>query len=97
MFPPGELKKRMGGTKSQGLEDLRKRSNVQLDSDGGSDTSTCITIGQENCIKLCMTSMRILVRKLKKVGAEGGTRTPTSCLTRPSTVRVCQFRHFGLR
>ena len=28
-------------------------------------------------------------------GAEGGTRTPTSCLTRPSTVRVCQFRHFG--
>src|SRR6476660_6093140 len=29
-------------------------------------------------------------------GAEGGTRTPTSCLTRPSNVRVCQFRHFGL-
>ncbi len=28
-------------------------------------------------------------------GAEGGTRTPTSCLTRPSNVRVCQFRHFG--
>ena len=29
-------------------------------------------------------------------GAEGGTRTPTSYLTRPSNVRVCQFRHFGL-
>ena len=28
-------------------------------------------------------------------GAEGGTRTPTSYLTRPSNVRVCQFRHFG--
>ena len=28
--------------------------------------------------------------------AEGGTRTPTSYLTRPSNVRVCQFRHFGL-
>ncbi len=26
--------------------------------------------------------------------AEGGTRTPTSCLTRPSNVRVYQFRHF---
>src|SRR2546428_4429878 len=29
------------------------------------------------------------------VGAEGGTRTPTGCPTRPSNVRVCQFRHFG--
>src|SRR5687767_6585658 len=29
------------------------------------------------------------------IGAEGGTRTPTSYLTRPSNVRVCQFRHFG--
>src|SRR5215475_9439854 len=28
-------------------------------------------------------------------GAEGGTRTPTGCPTRPSNVRVCQFRHFG--
>ncbi len=27
--------------------------------------------------------------------AEGGTRTPTSFLTRPSNVRVYQFRHFG--
>jgi hypothetical protein len=32
----------------------------------------------------------------KGLGAEGGTRTPTSCLTRPSNVRVCQFRHFGI-
>ena len=31
------------------------------------------------------------------IGAEGGTRTPTSCLTRPSNVRVCQFRHFGMK
>ena len=30
-------------------------------------------------------------------GAEGGTRTPTSYLTRPSNVRVYQFRHFGIR
>src|SRR5206468_8448642 len=30
-----------------------------------------------------------------RVGAEGGTRTPTGCPTRPSNVRVCQFRHFG--
>ena len=30
-----------------------------------------------------------------RYGAEGGTRTPTSCLTRPSNVRVYQFRHFG--
>ena len=29
------------------------------------------------------------------VDAEGGTRTPTSYLTRPSNVRVYQFRHFG--
>jgi hypothetical protein len=29
------------------------------------------------------------------IGAEGGTRTPTSYLTRPSNVRVYQFRHFG--
>src|SRR5437870_7562250 len=33
--------------------------------------------------------------KLKRYGAEGGTRTPTSYLTRPSNVRVYQFRHFG--
>ena len=31
-----------------------------------------------------------------RIGAEGGTRTPTSYLTRPSNVRVYQFRHFGL-
>ena len=31
----------------------------------------------------------------KGLGAEGGTRTPTSYLTRPSNVRVYQFRHFG--
>src|SRR5262245_41722247 len=31
----------------------------------------------------------------KRFGAEGGTRTPTGCPTRPSNVRVCQFRHFG--
>ena len=33
---------------------------------------------------------------LERFGAEGGTRTPTSYLTRPSNVRVYQFRHFGL-
>src|SRR3989442_1315231 len=31
------------------------------------------------------------------LGAEGGTRTPTGCPTRPSNGRVCQFRHFGAR
>ena len=28
-------------------------------------------------------------------GAEGGIRTPTGRPTRPSSVRVCQFHHFG--
>src|SRR5881397_1133977 len=35
--------------------------------------------------------------RVGKHGAEGGTRTPTGCPTRPSNVRVCQFRHFGPR
>src|SRR5438045_5451406 len=35
--------------------------------------------------------------RVGKHGAEGGTRTPTGCPTRPSNVRVCQFRHFGAR
>src|SRR5438105_15380924 len=30
-------------------------------------------------------------------GAVGAARTPTGCPTRPSNVRVCQFRHFGPR
>ena len=30
----------------------------------------------------------------RRRGGEGGTRTLMSCLTRPSNVRVCQFRHF---
>src|SRR5215468_10920120 len=34
-------------------------------------------------------------RQHNAIGAEGGTRTPTGCPTRPSNVRVCQFRHFG--
>src|SRR3989449_4830691 len=34
-------------------------------------------------------------RRKRGLGAEGGTRTPTGCPTRPSNVRVCQFRHFG--
>ena len=38
-----------------------------------------------------------LLRIFKILGAEGGTRTPTSYLTRPSNVRVCQFRHFGMK
>src|SRR5439155_1434101 len=35
------------------------------------------------------------LRGKSSTGAEGGTRTPTGCPTRPSNVRVCQFRHFG--
>ena len=31
----------------------------------------------------------------EKNGAEGGTRTPMGCPTRPSNVRVYQFHHFG--
>src|SRR5512135_1690392 len=31
-----------------------------------------------------------------KNGAEGGTRTPMGCPTRPSNVRVYQFHHFGM-
>ena len=39
---------------------------------------------------------RVLARSFESsIGAEGGTRTPTSYLTRPSNVRVYQFRHFG--
>jgi hypothetical protein len=38
---------------------------------------------------------RLAIKQLRKDGAEGGTRTPTGCPTRPSNVRVCQFRHFG--
>ncbi len=34
-------------------------------------------------------------KEIQEGGAEGGTRTPTSYLTRPSNVRVYQFRHFG--
>src|SRR3990172_11353951 len=30
-------------------------------------------------------------------GAEGGTRTPMVCPTRPSNVRVYQFHHFGMK
>ena len=41
--------------------------------------------------------MRRVSIAAKGLGAEGGTRTPTSYLTRPSNVRVCQFRHFGIR
>src|SRR5881397_1247824 len=40
-------------------------------------------------------SSRRKISSLEKLGAEGGTRTPTGCPTRPSNVRVCQFRHFG--
>src|SRR5256884_5797184 len=35
------------------------------------------------------------ITALLKLGAEGGPRTPAVSPTRPSTVRVCQFRHFG--
>ena len=40
-------------------------------------------------------SCNVLILKTLRSGAEGGTRTPTSYLTRPSNVRVYQFRHFG--
>ena len=33
-------------------------------------------------------------RPAARTDAEGENRTPTSCLTRPSNVRVYQFRHF---
>ena len=36
-----------------------------------------------------------MVWPLEIDGAEGGTRTPTGYPTRPSNVRVYQFRHFG--
>src|SRR5882672_374371 len=54
----------------------------------------------QNCIEGHYSGNNVRVSsicwgELKKYGAEGGTRTPTSCLTRPSNVRVCQFRHFG--
>jgi hypothetical protein len=34
--------------------------------------------------------------RVGRVGAEGRTRTGTGCPTRPSNVRVYQFRHFGI-
>jgi hypothetical protein len=34
-------------------------------------------------------------RLRRVIDAEGGTRTPTGCPTRPSNVRVYQFHHFG--
>ncbi len=34
---------------------------------------------------------------VKNSHAEGGTRTPTNLFTRPSNVRVYQFRHFRLQ
>ena len=41
-------------------------------------------------------ALDVLLQHLEQgVEAEGGTRTPTSYLTRPSNVRVYQFRHFG--
>src|SRR5574341_2507530 len=42
-----------------------------------------------------LTRPLLLLGILKKYGAEGGTRTPTGYPTRPSNVRVYQFRHFG--
>jgi hypothetical protein len=36
-----------------------------------------------------------MLRPGGKNGAEGGTRTPMGCPTRPSNVRVYQFHHFG--
>ena len=36
-----------------------------------------------------------MFRVVRKNGAEGGTRTPMGCPTRPSNVRVYQFHHFG--
>ena len=45
-----------------------------------------------------MRSLNLYIATVGQVtGAEGGTRTPTSYLTRPSNVRVCQFRHFGMK
>ncbi len=41
------------------------------------------------------TQEPLVTDRKREDGAEGGTRTPTGCPTRPSNVRVCQFRHFG--
>src|SRR5262245_4916944 len=43
----------------------------------------------------CVQDRRAGTAGERRFGAEGGTRTPTGCPTRPSNVRVCQFRHFG--
>ncbi len=39
--------------------------------------------------------LRLHAVRYDKNGAEGGTRTPMGCPTRPSNVRVYQFHHFG--
>ena len=69
--------------------------------DGG-DGDGCETRGGDRCgtpeilpLRSGATECTKRGARLAIHGAEGGTRTPTGCPTRPSNVRVCQFRHFG--
>jgi hypothetical protein len=47
-----------------------------------------------NCFQLRVEKTLVEVFVLKH-GAEGRSRTGTGCPTRPSSVRVYQFHHFG--
>ena len=49
------------------------------------------------CLQKVLRTLSLAFRTfIFRIGAEGGTRTPTGYPTRPSNVRVYQFRHFGL-
>src|SRR2546427_6777944 len=68
------------------LQEVLDRVRAQLDERAD------LLVGEAACAR--RKSIKPGAR-VGKHGAEGGTRTPTGCPTRPSTVRVCQFRHFG--
>src|SRR5437867_9558923 len=56
-----------------------------------------ISVSESMDTRVSLSMSAAFMRRSFPCGAEGGTRTPTGCPTRPSNVRVCQFRHFGSR
>src|SRR5436190_3163984 len=54
-----------------------------------------ISVSESMDTRVSLSMSAAFMRRSFPCGAEGGTRTPTGCPTRPSNVRVCQFRHFG--
>jgi hypothetical protein len=93
----------LGGTIGQSVDERMLGARNRLVSDAGYLTFESDTRHLERIIFDSHTTVNVEYREMsvtiesKRLGAEGGTRTPTSCLTRPSNVRVCQFRHFGMK